>query len=123
MVTKDIISKAHTAFRNVNPDIWTDLSVYIAQVEYEVVDLKRQLAEANDKARLQRAIDRIEAAGWKVDSILFPTISDEDTSCTIHRVGAFAYMPKMFRGETPTEAAEAAAAWCEQHKEAAHERD
>lgn len=31
-------------------------------------DLKAQLAEANDKARLQVALDRIEAAGYKADS-------------------------------------------------------
>ena len=87
-------------------------------VAFHALDaLEAQLAEATEAARLQRALEKKEAAGWKVDSILFPTISDEDFSCTIHRVGAFAYMPKMFRGETPAEAAEAAAAWCAGQKE------
>lgn len=43
MITRDIIPKAHGKFRDVDPDVWTDLSVYIGQLEYEIASLQRQL--------------------------------------------------------------------------------
>ena len=68
-----------------------------------------RLAEANEKARLQVALDRIEATGyeWLLERTDGYVISI--ANCIIWNCA------------TAVEAAEAAAAWAESQKEAAHE--
>ena len=70
--------------------------------------LEQELAEANDKARLQVALDRIEKAGYGV-------ISDTHHA-TVLIPGYYCAQQMRFDG-TRLEAAEAAAAWAEQQKE------
>ena len=95
------------------------LACQVQELEAQLAAKEQELAEANEAARLQVALDRIEAAGCNVDirwmfdgEIMYSAeLTDSEGEC---------YLYDDFH-LTIREAAEAAAAWAESHKEAAHE--
>jgi hypothetical protein len=86
-----------------------------------IVKLEAKLAEANEAARLQRAIGRIEAAGYFAYA-LTTVLPNDRFMCRVQpSTGTRLLYPDYFYGATWAEAAEKAAEWAESQKEAAHE--